>query len=174
MKFESAIDHILRYEGVESNDPLDRGGHTKYGIADTRDGLKDGMADLDGDERPDIAMQDLTIDQAKAIYKKDYWDRMRCDELPPLLRVAVFDAAVNHGVGNATRMLQRAAGVKDDGWIGPVTIAAVDRSDREVETWIKFMAERASAYARNAQFNTYGRGWMRRLMDVAYTSLRRT
>ena len=60
--FSTALAWLLRpdVEGGEVNHPADRGGHTKYGIADAADGKKDGMADLDRDGQPDIAIRDLT------------------------------------------------------------------------------------------------------------------
>lgn len=157
MDFETAVNHILRYEGVDSDDPLDTGGRTRFGIAQA--------------SHPDIDVPNITIDEAKAIYKADYWAKARCDELPESLRLPVFDAAVNCGVRAAIGMLQRALLVKDDGKIGPMTRMALSDTAPS-DLWIRFMAERALHYARSRQLEHFGRGWMRRLMDVALLSAR--
>lgn len=157
MDFETAVNHILRYEGVDSDDPLDRGGRTRFGIAQA--------------SHPDIDVPNITIEEAKDIYRADYWVKARCEDLPALLRFPMFDAAVNSGVKTATAMLQRALGVKDDGKIGPTTMKALGHA-LPSELWIRFMAERALHYARSPQIDTFGKGWMRRLMDVAYISSR--
>ncbi|MGL5659905.1 MAG: glycosyl hydrolase 108 family protein [Aeromonas sp.] len=98
-----ALKWLLRpdVEGGEVNHPADRGGHTKYGIADAADGKKDGMADLDRDGVPDIAIGDLT----------------------PALSIAVFDAAVHHGPKRAIQQLQQVLGVMADGRLGPGRLA---------------------------------------------------
>ena len=61
-------------------------------------------------------------------------------------------------------MLQRAAKVADDGQIGNVTLAAV-ASLPENDLLLRFNAERIRFFARLATFNTFGRGWMRRVAD---------
>jgi lysozyme family protein len=157
MTFETAIDHILRHEGGYVNDPRDPGGETNWGISKRA--------------YPDVNIKGLTREGAKAIYRRDYWDRCRCDQLPLMLRLPVFDMAVNQGAIAACKTLQRAAGVLADGIIGPATMAAVDAD--EVNVWIGFMSRRAQRYAENPQIGVYGKGWFNRLMDVAYSSLRR-
>lgn len=157
MDFETAVNHILRYEGVDSDDPLDSGGRTRFGIAQA--------------SHPDIDVPNITIDEAKDIYRKEYWVKARCDAMPEMLQLPVFDCAVNCGVTNTFKMLQRALGVVDDGKIGPVTLKALAKCIPS-ELWIRFMAERALHYSRSKQIEHFGRGWMRRLMDVAFISSR--
>jgi lysozyme family protein len=157
MDFETAVNHILRYEGVDSDDPLDAGGRTRFGIAQA--------------SHPDIDVPNITIDQAKAIYHRDYWLKAHCPVVPELLRLPMFDCAVNCGSAAAIKMLQRALGVPDDGKIGKITNKAIAKAV-PTELWIRFMAERALHYARSKQIEHFGRGWMRRLMDVALLSAR--
>lgn len=77
---------------------------------------------------PGVDIRNLTRAQAVDIYRRDFWQRVRGDELPREVAFQALDAAVNHGIGNAVRWMQRAAGVADDGVIGPVTLAAVQRA----------------------------------------------
>lgn len=125
--FSSALAWLLRpdVEGGEVNHPADRGGHTKYGIADVADGKKDGMADLDRDGQPDIAIRDLTPAHTELFYRANYWLPARCDRVDsvcPLIAIALFDGAVHHGPGRSVRQLQQALGILADGVLGPQTL----------------------------------------------------
>lgn len=125
--FSTALAWLLRpdVEGGEVNHPADRGGHTKYGIADAADGKKDGMADLDRDGQPDIAIRDLTPAHTELFYRANYWLPARCDRVDsvcPLIAIALFDGAVHHGPGRSVRQLQQALGILADGVLGPQTL----------------------------------------------------
>ena len=87
---------------------------------------------------------------------------MQGDRLPRPFVFQALDAAVNHGIGNAVRWIQRAAGVADDGIIGPATLAAVARSEA-ADLVLNFNAERLEFYAKLGTFDTFGRGWTRRV-----------
>lgn len=157
MEFASAVKHVLRHEGGYVMNPNDPGGETNFGISRRA--------------YPEMDIKNLTEAAAIDIYKRDYWERVKCDQLPDDLRLPMFDMAVNQGVAGAINTLQRAAKVPVDGTLGPITIKAVWAD--EVETWIRFMALRAKRYADNARYPIFGDGWMRRLMDVGYSALRR-
>ncbi|ELI6431218.1 peptidoglycan-binding protein [Aeromonas salmonicida subsp. salmonicida] len=125
--FSSALAWLLRpdVEGGEVNHLADRGGHTKYGIADAADGKKDGMADLDRDGQPDIAIRDLTPAHTELFYRANYWLPARCDRVDsvcPLIAIALFDGGVHHGPGRSVRQLQQALGILADGVLGPQTL----------------------------------------------------
>lgn len=94
MDFNKAVDFILKREGGYVNDPTDRGGETNGGISKRA--------------YPNLDIKNLTDEEKKAIYKRDYWDAIGADSLPGQMRLAAVDAAVNHGVGAAKRMLERA------------------------------------------------------------------
>lgn len=148
MNFDTAFNRLIGHEGGYVNNPKDPGGETKYGISKRA--------------YPDVDIAALTLDQAKAIYRRDYWDRARCDELPPAVAFQVFDTAVNSGIGQAIRFLQRAVGVADDGNVGPLTINAVKRLDAEVIA-ARFNGQRLDFMAKLSTWDTFGRGWARRV-----------
>lgn len=147
--FERAVAIVLEREGGYVNDPRDPGGETKYGISKRA--------------YPALDIAALTVDDAKAIYRRDYWDACQCGQMPADVALLVFDCAVNQGVDTAKRLLQEAAGVTVDGAIGPKTIAAaVVRKDLARE----FVVLRAWRYEINRNEEVYGKGWFRRLFHV--------
>ena len=146
--FLDLIDRVLSHEGGYVNDPRDPGGETKWGISKR--------------SYPQLNIKGLTRDDAKAIYERDFWQRVQGDKLPRPFAFQALDAAVNHGIGNAVRWMQRAAGVADDGHIGPATLAAVARAE-PADLVLNFNAERLEFYARLQTFDTFGRGWTRRV-----------
>ena len=87
---------------------------------------------------------------------------------PPGLFIPIgfqlFDAAVNHGIGNAIRFLQRAVGVADDGIVGPQTVAAIN-SMQTTDVLARFNAERLDFYTRLSTWPSFGRGWARRVAE---------
>lgn len=154
--FDQAVTLVLQHEGGEVNDPHDPGGHTKYGISKRA--------------YPDLNIGEITEYDARRIYKADYWDRIKGDDLPSAVAVGVFDMAVNAGNRTAIRLLQRVLGVKDDGIIGPVTIGAASKSD---PLWlaVRYAAERISYYAALSGWDRYGRGWSSRVIKTAIESV---
>lgn len=99
MTFDLAFDRLISNEGGYINVAGDPGGETKYGIS------KRSYLNID--------IKNLTRDQAKEIYRTDFWMRGQIDQLDPAIAFQVFDVAVNSGIETAVRMLQRAAGVAD-------------------------------------------------------------
>lgn len=146
--FDDYIERVLSHEGGYVNDARDPGGETKFGIAKR--------------SYPSVDIKGLTRDAAKAIYKRDFWDRVKADTLPRQFAFQALDAAVNHGIGNAVRWMQRAVGAADDGVIGPVTLGKVQRFD-PADLVLLFNAERLEFYAKLQNFDAFGRGWTRRV-----------
>lgn len=157
MNFDLALEFVLAQEGGLSDDPHDHGGLTKYGISQRA--------------YPDLDIRSLTREDAAALYRRDYWDRCRCDELPPTLRLVVFDAAVNQGVPSAIRLLQRALGVAADGVIGPITLAAAHDANHDA-LLTELVARRINDYGLQPQFVRYGLGWSRRVAQAHALALR--
>lgn len=159
--FPTYINRILSHEGGYTNDRRDPGNWTggKVGVGQLK-GTKFGIA---ANTYPKLDIKNLTREKAIEIYKRDFWDAVEADRLPQGMGFQMLDAAVNHGIGNAKRMLQTAARVAADGIIGPVTRAAVAAMD-PADLALLFMAARIEFYAGLSKFDTFGRGWMRRMV----------
>jgi lysozyme family protein len=155
MSFETAVNATLQYEGGYVNDPNDPGGETNFGISKKA--------------YPNLDIKALTIDDAKTIYKRDYWDKLNLDSIPEGISSCVFDSTVNQGTKEATILLQRAAGVKDDGVIGPMTLAAVKSKD-PVHLIRDFTVQRILMYSTLPEWQYYSKNWTQRSIDVALTA----
>lgn len=150
MNLEQSLKHLLGNEGGFVDHPRDPGGATNFGITQ-RVALAN---DYQGD------MRDLPLPVALSIYEKDYWTPIKAEQLPDHLRFHVFDAAVNSGVGQAIKWLQRAAGVAQDGVIGPRTLSAAS-----MVTPAKYSAIRLRFMTDLSTWPTFGKGWARRIAD---------
>jgi lysozyme family protein len=113
-------------------------------------------------------MRDLPVDLAKSIYRRQYWDSVRADDLPPVLRYAVFDAAVNSGTQQAVKWLQRAIGAKDDGVIGSQTLA-IARAAKPDFALRRMLGARLQFMTDLKTWQVFGRGWARRVADLMQT-----
>jgi lysozyme family protein len=149
-KFDKAFEIIVGEEGGYVNDPHDPGGETKYGISKR--------------VYPNVDIKNLTLDEAKKIYERDYWSRASCGSMPWPMSLYVFDSAVNQGVGRAIRLMQTAVGTNADGVVGPKTLQAIHNAGEEGA--VQFMGRRAMAYVATANFDRFGRGWLTRLFRV--------
>jgi lysozyme family protein len=150
MNYDEAFKIVIGHEGGYVNDLKDPGGETKYGISKRAYPTED--------------IKSLTLDRAKAIYKRDYWDKVRADELPKQVRFSMFDAAVNSGVVQSIKWLQRAVGTKDDGIIGPQTLAQL-RAREPNRVAAIFNGQRLKFMASLPTFDRFGRGWARRIAE---------
>lgn len=161
--FDAALAHVLEMEGHWSNDPHDPGGPTNRGITLAVYAAAKGVALTDAN-RAQLIDELKQIDPAlvRKIYAERYWDLSLAARLPAQLAVMHFDAAVNHGVGNAARMMQEALGVVVDGEIGPQTLAAV-RSQAVGEVVARYADIRRARYRSLHHFWRFGRGWLRRV-----------
>jgi len=124
--FYKAIPFILKHEGKLSMDKDDSGNWTsgKIGVGQLK-GTKYGIS---ASSYPDLDIQALTEDEAIEIYRKGYW-RSYMDMMPFPIAAKLFDCSVNMGCKWAAILLQRAAGVIDDGHIGHDTLMAINKDD---------------------------------------------
>jgi lysozyme family protein len=151
------LDHETEYEHdgktvkVE-RDPHDPGGTTKYGI--------------DQRSHPNVDVVNLTLEQAKDIYRTGEWMKCRCENLKPGFDLAVFDAAVNIGANKAIKLLQQAICGTIDGFIGPKTVAATNGS--AIDALYDYIDLREAYYRALPQSlrTNFLNGWMNRLADL--------
>ena len=148
MSFQEAFVRLLGHEGGYSNLVEDKGGETNWGISKR--------------SYPNVDIKNLTMNQAGAIYKSDFWDRLQCDSLPERVAFQLFDAGVNSGIRQATKWLQRAVDVDADGFIGPRTLAAVSTRN-ESAVIARFNGHRLEFMADLNDWSAFGRGWARRI-----------
>lgn len=155
MKFESAVEHVLAKEGGYVNHPRDPGGETNWGISKRA--------------YPMLDIRGLTREDAKEIYKRDYWVKPGIEKLPHWLRLMVFESAVNQGAQVAVALLQAALGVKPDGDLGPVSLEALSKVNQEklLQAYTRF---RLNRYFDDRNFPVFGEGWIRRLVEGAILS----
>ncbi len=161
--FEAALAHVLAMEGGWTNDPHDPGGPTNLGITLSVFAAWKGLTLTDANRQ--ALMEELKrLDAAavRPIYRERYWNPSRAGDLPPALAVMHFDAAVNHGVSGAARMLQQALGVSVDGKIGPQTLAAA-HGQPVAEVIDRYADIRRARYRSLSHFWRFGRGWLRRV-----------
>ena len=154
--FDQAFDILIGHEGGYVNNPDDPGGETKYGISKR--------------SYPDVDIANLTEDQAKQIYKSDYWDKLYLDTAPPALALIIFDAAVNNGVGAATKCLQAGLNVTVDGVFGSGSQAALAAVSSDKLSSVIADAHGARIYdmAGLSTWSKFGKGWSKRLAELPY------
>lgn len=160
MNYETAFKRLIGHEGRFQNNPKDRGNWTTGVVGKGQlKGTKYGISAM---SYPHLDIHNLTLDDAKKIYHKDFWLRVDGDSLHSALAFQLFDAAINHGIGNAVRILQRAVDVADDGGMGPITHDAIRR--RGTDDVLKlFNAQRIRFFTKLSTFDEFGRGWMNRV-----------
>lgn len=155
MNFDTAFHKLLGHEGGFVDHPSDPGGATNWGVTQA-------VARANGYTGH---MRDFPVDMAKAIYWRQYWVPIKADDLPPAVRYAVFDAAVNSGANQAVKWLQRAIGVNDDGVVGPqtMTFARAANPDFVIR---RMLGQRLEFMSDLKNWPTFGRGWARRVAEI--------
>ena len=157
--YDKCLKAILHHEGGYVNHPKDPGGETNLGVTKRvyieHGGTKD--------------MKELTVEDVAPIYKKGYWDKMKGDDLPGGLDLCVFDFGVNAGPGRSAKYLQTMIGTVADGGIGPNTLKAVEAYVSEhgiIKSIENFQEARQGYYEKLSTFETFGRGWTRRVTET--------
>lgn len=123
--FPQAFTIVIGEEGGYTNDPQDPGGETKFGISKRA--------------YPNLDVAQLTLPEAQAIYRRDYWDKLNLDVLSWEMGLILFDAAVNQGPGFEHTLIGNS---------------------------VEVMSARAVRYAENPNFTRFGKGWMHRLFNI--------
>ena len=154
--FDEVIERVLEHEGGYVNDPTDMGGETNYGITKRF--------------YPNVDIKELTKYQAKEIYKRDYWDRNRVEEIPQELQYIFFDMCINMGRKTAVKILQMSAvskgrNIEVDGGMGPATRKAMVgvEIDRVRAYRVKYYADLVT---NKPEQNKFYFGWYKGSMEV--------
>ena len=175
MGFDRAFEQTVGLEGGFNKDPDDNGNWTggRKGVGELK-GTKYGICAA---QYPYLDIENLTVPEAKAIYRRDYWNPLRLDSIADeAIQEEVFDTGVNMGIGTAARILQAAINfletgtpLVEDGQVGPMTLAFADRwtrKDPEVlhKTLNGFQFMRYfEIVVRNPSQEKFARGWMKRI-----------
>ena len=170
--FLDAFDRVIGNEGGFQDDPMDRGNWTGGEIGKGHlKGTKYGISAMTYPDLPLVSMKDLSIDQARIIYRDDFWNTLGLDKVDNTsIGYQLFDAAINHGFRNATKMIQRACGADADGYIGPETICKINETDKN-DLLLRFLAERLIFMTHISTWERYGKGWARRIAhNLVYAS----
>jgi lysozyme family protein len=164
MSFERAFPIILKHEGGYVDHPRDPGGATNLGV--TIGTLSSWL----GRPATKAEVRALTPETVAPIYRRNYWDAVKGDQLPRGVDLVTFDAGVNSGPSRGARWTQAAAGVKQDGKIGPATLNALRIA--APTTIIRGATDARLAFMQSLKiWNTFGKGWGRRVGEVRAMAL---
>ena len=158
--FDECLKMLLHHEGGYVNHPSDPGGETNLGV--TKKVYQEWGGTKD--------MKDLTVEDVAPIYKKNYWNRCKCDDLESGVDWVVFDWAVNSGTGRSAKAIQKICGASQDGAIGPKTLALIGKQNTQyvIEEFGKI---RQDFYESLKTFDTFGKGWTRRNKETTEKAL---
>lgn len=150
--FDQAFAELLTHEGGYVDHPSDPGGATNHGVTE-RVARKFGYTGN---------MRGYPKEEAAKVYRSEYWEAVRADELPAPLRYPIFDAAVNSGSRQAILWLQQGLDVKTDGVIGAQTLAAIKAADPNA-LLCRMLGARLRFMTNLNHWNSFGKGWARRI-----------
>ena len=159
---------MLGSEGGYDADPRDRGNWTSGVIGQGElKGTKYGVA---SHVYPTLDIKNLTVEQAREIYKRDYAAKVAYDQMPAGVDVSVYDMGVNAGTARSLALLKSALGSANETARGLASVALA--SPDKVSIVKKFSAKRLSFYQGLSTFKTYGRGWTRRAAECEAISVK--
>ena len=168
--YDHCLGLILHHEGGYVNHPKDPGGETNKGI--TKRVYENWCIEQDLLQKE---MKDLRISDVAPIYRQNYWDRLKADALPHGVDLCVFDMGVNAGTGRGARFLQKCVGAVSDGAIGPNTLRQVNEyiEVNGLQATIQtYQTNRQRYYEKLKTFETFGRGWTRRVEETTAEALK--
>jgi lysozyme family protein len=162
MDFKTAFNRLIGIEAGFTKDPRDPGNWTggRPGVGELK-GTKFGLSAA---TYPDLDIENLTLDQAQAIYLRDWWQKLQAGSVDPAIVYQVWVFAINAGMETAKRALQRAACVVDDGQIGDHTITAIQAMP-VASVICRFNAQVLRYYTSCKIWNVEGKGWVNRVAD---------
>ena len=181
-KYDTAYKFTAKWEGALSDDAADRGGLTHWGVStvfltDFAKSYPETCKALGVNPLPVSrqTIKNLTKEQAKAIFKKAFWDKLQLDDMPIQMGVLLYDCAVNSGISQSVRLAQRgynkASGqsIAVDGKYGPITRSSLLQGNNET-TWEAIIEARKNFYHqivdRRESQRVFLKGWLNRANDL--------
>lgn len=149
--FDLCANELMISEGGYVNDPKDPGGETKYGVSKRA--------------YPNEDIKNMTEARAKQIFKRDFWDKCKCGELPDCVSIIVSDCAYNSGCSRAIKLLQKTVKTTEDGIIGKMTLSAVSKMDKQKLLW-EYRENRLNFLKSLSTWKNYGKGWTDRCNKI--------
>lgn len=184
--FDKAHAFTAKWEGGLSDVPQDRGGITKYGVSiNFLRGVADTQRGRDFLHRMGIILpitedriRNLTKIQAENIFRNEFWNALRLDDMQHRPALFLYDCAVNHGHKRAVILAQRGYnacvgiyGVKlsEDGIMGPLTRAAMNHdTDAILRHCVKARRDFFEAIVKNDDTQkVFLKGWLNRCDALA-------
>jgi lysozyme family protein len=165
--FERCLEKLLAHEGGFVHHEKDPGGMTNLGVTIRvwEEWVRHGV-----DEKQ---MRALTPETVAPLYKRKYWDACRADELVSGIDYCVFDVAVNSGPGRAIKFLQSCVGATPDGGFGSITLGLVKKAEEDPVRLVElYCAKRLEFLQSLKTFETFGKGWSRRVAEVKEEALK--
>jgi len=150
--FDQAVAVIFKHEGGYSKNPNDPGGETRWGISKR--------------SYPEVDIYNLTKEQAKEIYERDYWKPLRLYMIDNAnVCLELFDFSVNAGLSRAVKMAQKLAGTKEDGQLGGITANAINEFEGDFVKAFKHsrIIYYESLARNNHNLKMFLNGWLRRI-----------
>ena len=150
--FDQAVNVILKHEGGLVNNPNDPGGITNFGISKR--------------SYPEVDIYNLTKEQAKEIYERDYWKPLRLYMIDNAnVCLELFDFSVNAGLSRAVKMAQKLAGTKEDGQLGGITANAINEFEGDFVKAFKHsrIIYYESLARNNHNLKMFLNGWLNRV-----------
>jgi lysozyme family protein len=165
-----AFPFMLGSEGGFDDDPRDRGNWTDGAFGKKGGVLKGTKYGIASHVYPELDIKNLTVEQARAIYKRDYAAKVAYDQMPAGVDVSVYDMGVNAGPSRSMALLKGALGASSASAAALAQAATLSKDKIAV---IKgFSAKRLAFYKGLSTFKTYGRGWTRRAAECEAISVK--
>lgn len=178
--FDKAYDHLLKDEGGYVFDPDDPGGETFRGISRENFPMWEGWATVDlyisdsivkntTNSRNKIESDEYLSGLVKAFYKKEFWDKLCCDEIVHQgIAELIFNFSVNTGPSSSVKAAQKALGVNVDGGLGKNTLAAINSVENykyfEVVFKINLVDHYIKVVNKRPTSIKYLKGWIARVL----------
>lgn len=153
--FSRAIDITLKLEGEYTNNIQDPGGETKFGISKKA--------------HPELDISRLTRTDAETLYKRNYWNPLKCDSIAWPMCLYLFDMGVNSGNMQAIKTLQKTLNIEVDGFVGLQTVDTANRASQD--TISRYLTARVFFYQSLSSYAHFGKGWIKRLFELQRLSL---